>query len=94
MSDKFTGEDLDELLSYPRRPGRRPMTCEVRKVHAVVCNGVLVDVFDAMCFLEGRKPHQLVHDVMRDYLREQAELPEVKKAMKMQRLSRSGIHPL
>lgn len=39
-----------------------------RKVSAVVCNGKMVDVFDAMCLLERRKPHELVHAAVLEYL--------------------------
>ncbi len=61
------------------------MTCEKRKINAVVANGELAAVFDAMCFLERRRPHELVHDVMREYLRSMAELEEVQRAIRVQR---------
>lgn len=70
------------------------MTCEKRRVNAVVCNGRMTEVFDALCFLEHRRPHQLVHDVMLDYLQSMEDDPEVKKTVRLQRLSRSGIRPL
>lgn len=54
-----------------------------RRINAVVCNGELAAVFDAMCFLERRRPHELVHDVMREYLRSMAELDEVKQAIRV-----------
>lgn len=85
----------DGFITIPvRKPGPRPMTCDKRKVNAVVCNGKLTEVFDAMCWLEGRKPHQLVHDIVRDYLEAMEKVPEVRKIIRLQRLERSGIRPL
>jgi hypothetical protein len=42
----------------------------------------MVEVFDAICALESRKPHELVHDVMYDYLQQRQDEPGVKALIK------------
>lgn len=76
----------DDTITYPinRKPGPRSFKdsgIPFRRVHAIVCNGRMAEVFDAVCFLEGRRPHQLVHDVMLAYLTEKADDPIVRKAI-------------
>lgn len=62
-----------------------------RKVDAVVASGRLVDVFDALCLLRGCRPHQLVHDIVLDHLREAENDPDVRQAVRARRLRRTGL---
>lgn len=69
-----------------RKPGPRGMVgIPTRKINAVVANGRLVEVFDALCFLEGRRPHQLVHDIVYERLVDAEKDPLVQREIRLQR---------
>lgn len=78
-------------MSTQRKPGRRATTSEVRRVNTVVCNGRMVDVFDALCFLEGRRPHELVHDIVLEHLRAAEADPHVATAIRLRRAHNSPL---
>lgn len=69
----------DDITFERRKPGRRKMPDHIarRKINAVIVNGELVDVFDVCCYLEGRKPYQLVHDLVFAYCQEKRDDPAV-----------------
>lgn len=57
----------------------------------VTVSGSLVQVLDAVAFLEGVAPHQLLNDVVRSWLAEAAQDPGVRSA---QATLRQGRAPL
>lgn len=83
---------MSEYVTIERHgPGPRKYNGPKRRVNAVVCNGDLCEVFDALCALKGRRPHQLVHDIVREYLVDHAKIPEVREAITLARLKASPL---
>lgn len=73
-------QDPDE--DRRRKPGPRTHPdLPKRRINAVVANGKMAAVFDALCALEGCRPHQLVHRIMLEYLLAAADDPLVQKEM-------------
>lgn len=66
-------------MTLRRRTFVRSGTVYVRTTCAIL--GSMVDVFEALCFLEGRRPHELVADIVLDRLREAAIDPVVMAAV-------------
>lgn len=84
-------DDDGDWTPEPRRPGPRRYDGPKRRVNAVVANGILVEVFDALCALEGRRPHQLVHDIVRDHLDKMSHDPYVQAEIRILRAARLGL---
>lgn len=83
-------------MSGERRPGRRPWPTQIprKRVNAVVVNGRLVDVFDAICALENLRPHELVHEVVREYCERREAEAAVKALVRARRRYQSRLELL
>lgn len=57
----------------------------------VTVSGSLVQVLDAVAFLEGVAPHQLLNDVVRSWLAEAAQDPGVRSAQAALRQRRAPL---
>lgn len=57
----------------------------------VTVSGSLVQILDAVAFLEGVAPHQLLNDVVRSWLAEAAQDPGVRSAQATLRQSRAPL---
>ena len=62
-----------------------------RRVNAIVANGINCDVFDACCLLENRLPHELVHDIVREYCEKRRDEAEVQQLVKARRHYQAGL---
>lgn len=80
------------LVTDDRSDGLGPAVASFghRRIAVTVCGG-LVDVLDALAFLEGEPPYQLVNDVVRSWLAEAAQDPGVRSAVTALRRRRAQL---
>lgn len=80
------------LVTDDRSDGLGPAVASFghRPIAVTVCGG-LVDVLDALAFLEGEPPYQLVNDVVRGWLAEAAQDPGVRSAVTALRRRRAQL---
>ena len=62
-----------------------------KRINAVIVNGRMVEVFEALCYIENRRPHQLVHDIVLAYCQDRETEPEVQAAIRNVRRYQSGL---
>lgn len=74
-----------------RRPGPRPFDGEQVKTTCRVLGRAQVDTFLAMCALRGRRPHELVADIVLAAIREGQEDHDTQALVQALRRSRSGL---
>lgn len=88
----MTGELHDGPERLPaRRPGPRPYTGEEIKTSCRVLGEAQVETFRAMCALRGRRPHELVADIVLTEIRLAQEDHETQHLVRLIRRSRAGM---
>ncbi len=82
----------DEYIVIPRRrPGPRPATCPTFKTSMRILGQAQIDTFRAMCALRGRRPHQLVADIVLAAIREAQQDPSTQALVRSARRHQSGL---